>query len=234
MKNPSLTQEYFMCVVNEKGRTVPSALVVNHSTITVCLIVSGVSELLKNEYLTLDQTQAPTLPTGLKQLADAASLTINKPLGEDFAYLKPIYDFIADSKEPVGIKNIALAFYSEYSTKHLDKLLSAMGEFLMKTGYADELPAQGFLNKKIRYAPKVEFVDSIIHKIRTEFLNNDSVSEEVLSLAALLDKSTVINAYFDKKESDAFKERIKEVRNSTKYTLLKDVKRINDLLDGPF
>ena len=47
----SYIQEYFMCVVNDKGRQIPSSLVVSHTTITACFVVSGIMDLIKHGFV---------------------------------------------------------------------------------------------------------------------------------------------------------------------------------------
>jgi len=215
MNNLSYTQEFFMCVVNEKGKTNNLPLATPHTTITLCLVVGGIRELIQHGFVA----------------HDSDNLITAKPLDKAFSYLKPLYDDIACDILKKNIKSVAESFYAEYTTKHLDKLLLAIGEGLIEKGYAEALPSQGFLSKKIRYAPKDDKVSSIIEKIRTEFLGDGEISENTLSLAAMLDKSGVIEGYFDQDEMTAFHERIKEVRNSEKYALLKDVRKFYDSLD---
>lgn len=219
MHKLSYTQEYFMCVVNEKGVQFPSPLDISHNTITLCFVVGGIMELIKHGFVTYDEDK----------------LVVAKSLDEDFSYLKPLYDDISSKLLTVlfggDIKGVARGFWGEYTTRYLDLLLSAIGKDLMEKGYADELPAKGFLFKKIRYAPKAELVTSIIEKIRVAFLGDGDLDENTLSLVAMLDKSGIINGYFNQDELKAIKDCLEEVRSGDKYALLKDVRKVYDSLE---
>lgn len=215
MNNLSSIQEFFMCVVNENGKTNTLPLSTPHTTITLCLVVGGIRELSQQGFVAYKGDEL---------------ITVN-PLSAAFSYLKPLYDDINCGILRKSMESVSESFYNEYTTKHLDKLLLVIGESLMKKGYADVLPSQGFLSKKVKYAPKAEVVASIIEKIRVEFLGNDEISENTLSLAAMLDKNGVIECYFNQGEMAFFHKRIEEVRRSGKYALLKDIRKFYDSLD---
>ena len=213
MNNLSYTQKYYMCVVNDDGSTSPWWL--EHTTVTACFIVGGITELLNNGFIVYDEQE---------------NFVVAKPLDDTFSYLKPLYDGIISSDIPKNLRDVAESFYAQYSEKHLDKLLLAIGEYLFQNGYVEEVATKTFLSRKtkVKYPPKPEVVTQIIEKIRFEILEDGVISDKILCLTALLDKSGVIDQYFTKEERATLKQRIKDIRNSTTYAKLKDVKCLYD------
>ncbi len=199
MKTLSYTQEYFMCAISSKGN-VPILDVV----FSTCLLAGGIMELLYHGYIV-------RTPKG--------KLVISKPWDEGLPYLKPLYETILGFKKPKDAKGVASVYLAGFSQKTFKELFSAFGASLAEFGYADELWKQGLLNKKIRYVPKPEAVTRIIEKIRAEFLEDGTISEETLYLAALLDNGKLIRNYFSKVEAEILKKRIKEVRKNEAYVL---------------
>lgn len=124
-------------------------------------------------------------------------------------------------KKPKNTKGIAEVYVSSLSSKPLNELISVIGVSLVESGCADELTVQGLIKEKIKYVPKAYAVTSVIEKVRAEFLESGTLTDETLCLAALLDKSGLIRNYFSKVENGTFKKRIKEVRESEVNTSIK-------------
>jgi hypothetical protein len=211
MNNLSYSQEYFLCAVNGKGN-IPE---LKSPEISSCLIIGGILELLGKGYITRDEKNR---------------VSVQKPLDDSVPYLEPLYETIASFKKPKDVISAAEPYlFNLSSEKPFNKLLSAYGTSLVAAGCADELAAQGLRKAKTKYAPKPEAVTRIIEKVRAEFLEDGTLTDEIIYLAALLDKSTLIRDYFSKVEAATLKRRLKEVRTSEAYA---SIKVILDYVDG--
>jgi len=201
MKNLSYTQEYYLCAVNSKGDVPKLKFAAIHSA----LFSGGIMELLEN---------------GFVERSENDTIVVSKPLGDDFLYLKTLYDYVVSLEKPLNLKRL-IKFVS--TTKQYDEFLPAIGLSLAALGCADELPSQGLLKNKTKYAPKSEQVNLIIEKIRAELLEDGTITDETLCLTVLLDKSFILPDYFSKAESETLKKRLEEVRGSDTYVMAKDI-----------
>ena len=66
-------------------------------------------------------------------------------------------------------------------------------------------------------------VDHVIQTIRAEILESGTMSEEMIALASLLEKSGHIKRFFSKYENKQVKERISEIRKESSNQLVKEV-----------
>ena len=199
----SFTQEYFLCAVNSKGE-IP---ILSTSDIAACLVAGGIMELVSEDFIERDEKKR---------------FIIVRPWDGSLPYLKPLYDSIASSKKGQGAGVVGSYAFS-FTDKPLRELVAAFRSSLSDAGCLDEVEDQGLVKAKTRYIPKPEVVTGIIEKIRAEFLENGVISEDVLCLAVLLSKTSLIRNYFSKVEASAMKQRIKEVRASEAYASVKDI-----------
>lgn len=215
MENLSYVQQYFICVVNKKGNI--SRL--KGMSVAACLVVSEITELISRGYIIWDEKN---------------SLSVTKPFDDSLTYLKPIYETIAYFKKSEDVMRIVDLYASNirlignYRKASLYDLLSPIGNSLLSVGCACELPKKGLLRKRTKYAPKPEIVKQVIEEIRRAFLENNVITDEMLCLAALLDKSDIIRNYFSRYETSFLKKRIKEARKSGEHA---SIKKILDYID---
>ena len=206
MKNLSYTQEYYLCAINEKG-----GLSFSNGTRIDCAFFAGaLMELLEHGFVKFDENEC---------------IVTAKTIDGDYAYIKPLYDFIATQKKPATLKDLGANWMVCFKLKNKtwDELRSAIGLSLVNSGHAIELTGKGLIEGNARYAPKPETVKPIIEKIRAEFLEDGNITNETICLAALLDGSRIIGDYFSKFEADELKKRLEEIRNSEAFSMLNDV-----------
>jgi hypothetical protein len=214
MEKLSYLQQYFICVVNEKGN-IP---IIKGMSVAACLVVGEITELISRGYVIWDEKNR---------------LSVAKPFDDSLTYLKPIYETIAYFKKSEDVMRIVDMYASNIRLpgnyrKSLNDLLSPIGNSLAAVGCVSELPKKGLLRKGTKYAPKPEVVTHIIEKIRMEFLENNVITDETLCLVALLDKSDIIRNYFSMAETTFLKKRMKEARKSAAHA---SVKKILDYVD---
>ncbi|MCL1882755.1 MAG: GPP34 family phosphoprotein [Defluviitaleaceae bacterium] len=206
MKNLSYTQEYYLCAVNAKGR-----LSLSKGTEIDCAFFAGaIMELLEHGFVKTKENEC---------------IVCDKPLDDDFAYLRPLYDFIATQKKPRGLKDLGTDWMICFKlrNKTWDELREAIGTSLAVHGDVEELTNQGLLRNKTRFAPKAGTVTPIVERIRAELLEDGTVTQETVCLTALLDNSRLIGDYFSKFESDALKKRLEELKDNEAFATARDV-----------
>ena len=130
MNNLSHTQEYYLCAVSPKGGT-PT------ETVTICLIISGIAELLRAGSLTRDDKK--------RLSAENVKLWDNT-----LPYLTPLYEKIIFAKKPQTIND----FIEKYKYG-LDDYMSAIIDSLSAVGAIGEYEKKGFFTKKVKQIVQV-------------------------------------------------------------------------------
>lgn len=200
MNDLSISQEYFMCAVNEKGK-IPGF----HTEKLVCLVASGLLELQLENCISIENKK----------------VTVIKALPESLSHLKPLYDFINQGR-PVKIDKILEAYNYSVTDKRLTELMNSIGKPLVDMNLA-EISKPGILSSKIGYQPKKEALHSVIGKIRSEMLEEGEVTEDVAALVILLDKSKCLKEYFSKFEQKEMKEKLTAIVKTPSGKLVKQM-----------
>lgn len=209
MKNLSITQQYLLCALKKDGR-LPAFGVEQ----TLCLSVAGVLELLMDHVLDYD----------------GKKLTVQAPLPGTKEYLRPVYDVIV-KKQPVKFQTVVEHFSLSLTEKPLHELVDSLGQSLVQAGCVGEEKRGGFWGEKTVYPPKDGAVDAVVQTIRTELLEAGEVSENIVALVALLNKSGELQKYFSAYEKDALKKRLKEIKNNPQSVM---IQRMAEYMDGLF
>ena len=68
------------------------------------------------------------------------------------------------------------------------------------------------MNGKTLYIPNEADVDHIVQNIRAELLEDGEISEDIVVLTALLNKSKDLQRYFSAYEKKGLKNRLKEIK----------------------
>ena len=123
MKDLSLTQEYFICAVNDKGKL--SGFNVER---LVCLLASGMLELQLSGCIRIDDGKKHLL-TG-----SGKSVSVAGPLPDEKAFLRPLYDYLNQGK-PMKMEKILEDYHYSFSGKRLNALIGSIGESLARKGW---------------------------------------------------------------------------------------------------
>ena len=70
------------------------------------------------------------------------------------------------------------------------------------------------MNGKTLYIPNEADVDHIVQNIRAELLEDGEISEDIVVLTALLNKSKDLQRYFSAYEKQALKKRLDEIKEN--------------------
>lgn len=208
MNTLSLTQEYFLCSVGEKGCY--SAFDTEKG---LCLTAAAVLELLLDGVLAMEG----------KTVSAAAPLPTAKQ------YLASLYTLV-EEKQPVKIETIVEQYSFSFSDKYIRCLTEDVGDSLVQLGCAAR-EAGGLFGGKTVYRPDAEMRDHVVQKIRAELLEDGQLSNDIIALTALLNKSGDLSAYFSAYEKKDLKRRLQEIKTSSENQV---VTRMMDYLETLF
>lgn len=203
----SVTQQYMICAMNEKGKI--SGF--NKEKI-VCMIASGMLELQMDGCIELEHKR----------------VKIIKELSEEKKYLKPLYDFF-NQRRPVKVEKIIDDYNYSSTDKKLRMITEAIEKSLEKKGLVTVTETDTIIKRK-NYMPTKKAVHDVIDMVRSEFLNNGEISENIACLAFLLQKSKIINAYFSSFEQKEIRNKLREILNSESGKLSKKIEYIENVI----
>lgn len=201
MKDLSISQSYLICVLNENGK-----LPALNTEIPVCLLAGALIDLLFSKSIVLEEDK---------------KLYIADELSEEMQYLKSLYTFISESK-PMKADKLASEYVFTFSDQRLKLLLKDVGSSLAELNYVTAKNG-GLFGKTLCFISDPQIVDYVIQNIRTELLKNGSMSDNIISLVSLMDKSNQIKRYFSAYEKDQLKTHLKEIKNSDSHKLVKEM-----------
>ena len=205
MNDLSLTQQYLLCVLNNKGR-IPMFGIEK----TMCVVASGIVELLLDDILELEE----------KKLAVKRELPVEK------SFLRPVYHYV-EKRQPVKFEKVIENFSITFTDKNINELIDCIGESLEKAGCVHKENGGRFSDRSA-YIPEEKAVDRIVQNIRAEFLEEGELTEEVVALATLLNKSGELTKYFSAYEKKDLKKRLKEIKDNPQN---KEIQRVTDYID---
>ena len=133
MRDLTLSQEYLLCAVNEKGR-LPHLGVER----TVCLVAAALLELQLEGCVAVDKKY----------------VTVTGPLPEGQAHLRPLYAFVNRPK-PIRKEKLLEEYTYTVTDAQRDELLESIGRSLADLGLVQPVKV-GLLGKKKGYAPTQE------------------------------------------------------------------------------
>lgn len=189
MKDLSLTQKYLLCVLNNKGK-IPTFGIEK----VMCVAASSVIELLLDDIVQLENKK----------------LSVKRDLPAEKKYLRPVFDFI-EKKQPVKFEKVLEDYSITFTDKNSNALIGCIGESLVDTGCVQKEKGGLFGGKDV-YIPDEKAVDIVIQNIRAEILEEGEVSEDIVALTVLLNKSGDLTKYFSAYEKKGLKNRLKEIK----------------------
>lgn len=201
MRELSVSQSYLICTLNERGK-----LPAISSEASVCLLAGGVIDLIFSNSIAIGADK---------------KLCVTGELDEKNQHLCSLYTFIKESK-PMKIDRLASEYAFSTSDKRLKLLMKDIGTSLASSGYVIAENG-GFFGKTPCFIPDKKIVDHIIQNIRAELLEDGTVSDSMIALVSLMDKSKQIKKYFSKYEKDQLKKRLKEIKDSDSNKLVKEM-----------
>lgn len=201
MKDLSITQEFLLCSVNEKGK-----LPVFGKEVPACILASSLIELMVSGSIQMDEKSTVRVIGGLC-------------VGQ--GYLKSLLDWLNQSK-PMKMETIAREYCLSLTEKQLNALVTDIGSSLVGEGCVT-LEKGGAFAGRPRFIPERAAVDHVIQKIRAELLESGTISDETVALVSLLEKSHQVKKYFSDYEGKQLKARLKEIKEAPSNHLVKQM-----------
>ena len=192
MKDLTITQEYMICALNEKGKMYEMLGVEK----IVCFVASGLLEMKLEGCIAMEKKK----------------VCVISDLPEKLAHLKPLYDYI-NRYESVKIEKIIEEYTYTFTDKRFYELVDSVGKSLAEINMAEEIE-KGILGKRKYYIPTKDAVHYVIDMIRSELLEEGEITEDIVLLTILLAKGKIIKKYFSEYEQKEMKLRLKEILNS--------------------
>lgn len=185
MKELSVTQEYFVCALNGKGK------IEGFSKDKLnCFVAGGLLELQLAGCIAFDGKTAFAIGE----------------LPEELNCLKSIYDVIAKD-ESIDIEEFLKAYDYDINDRQLNELVKDIGDFLESIDFAETIKS-GVFKKKKTYFPKREIINRVIEKMRSNMIKPGSITEEAAALFILLDRSMYLKEYFSIFERNDMRENL--------------------------
>ncbi|MGI6006475.1 MAG: GOLPH3/VPS74 family protein [Ruminococcus sp.] len=208
MKDLSLTQKYLLCTLNRKGKVSTFEL-----EKIMCIAASGVLELILDDIAVLKDKK----------------VLIQKALPADKDYLRPVFAFI-EKKQPVKFEKVIENFSITFTDKNINELIGCIGDSLAKAGCVKK-ERSGLFGGRDVYLPDEKAVDGIIQCIRAEILEDGELSEDIVALTALLNKSGDLTRYFSAYEKKDLKKRLREIKENP---MNREIQRAADCVEAMF
>lgn len=207
MKELSISQSYFICSLNKKGR------LKKDSSTPVCLLASGLMDLLVSHSVAVNQDK---------------KLYVISELSEENQCLASLYSFIQKSK-PMTVKALVSQYFFTFSDKRFNTLFNDIGASLVDLGYA-KTERGGIFSKTPSFFPDISIPNRIIENIRQELLADGKLSDNLAILTSLMKKSNQLKKHFSKDEKSRLKERLKEIKKSDSSKLINEMIAYIDLI----
>lgn len=208
MQNLSITQEYLLCAVNEKGK------ISGFDTEKLaCFVAAALLEMQQAGCINISEN----------------CLHLVQTLPQDKTYLRSLYQFIAQF-QPIKLDGLPTEYKFSVIEKQLHELMDAVAESLGQIKLV-QIEKAGIFSSKKAYIPDQRVVRSLVDKIRTDLFQSSEVPQQTLALSILLEKGRILHSHFSDFERKDIQHRIKELVNALNDdTIRKATQQMDDLL----
>lgn len=200
MRDLSISQEYYLCAVNEKGSISSFA-----AEKPVCLVASALLDMKLADCIEIENKRVQVIGD----------------LPEELSFLDSLYDFIHVGK-PVKVEKILEEYTYSMTDKRLKRLMADLGRSMEEDGITKEV-VSGLFGGKSSYVPNQKAVELVIDKVRAEMLEEGTVTEETAALVVLLDISKSMKYYFSKYEQKKIKEKLERLLHDPNGKMVKEM-----------
>ena len=200
MRDLTLSQEYLIFAVNEKG-----TLFTFNTEKLVCLVAAALLE------LQLEGCAA----------VDKKFITVTGPLPQEMAHLRPLYDYLNTGK-PMQTEKLLEEYTYSVTDAHLNELMAAIGDSLVQQGLMTPVKA-GLLGKKQGYLPTREAINAVVDLVRAELLEEGEVTEDVAALVILLEQGKCLKPYFSAFEQKEMRDKLQAISQTPAGKAVRDM-----------
>lgn len=212
MGGRSVTQEYYMLAVNEKGY-MPA---MRSAESNAGLVVAAVAELLLNGVITM----------GDKKLLVGKELAVVKELPGELGYLASLYGYLREKTRSTGkLMNDYLAS----TGSRIRQLTCELGAALVEADAAKSAEG-GLFGGKVLYVPERDGKEAVVRRLKSAIVADGELSVHDAALLAILRETKNLSQYFSAFERDVLQERLKELKqNPRNRELAKMIEYVSDM-----
>lgn len=192
MNNVSITEKYALCLLKEKKNFYLAE-------VKPYLIASMIVEMMIDENL---------------EIIDKDKVVLKDKVPTD-SYNKKLYEVIKDmKKDKLPLRNIFTSICFGFSLKNLKEIVSLLQDSMLKDGLVTIENKKGLLgNKEVIKIDDTQF-KNIISEIKTEFLEKDNLTDDLILFASLLNSTNFLKNIFSKYEKEELNNKLNEIKNS--------------------
>lgn len=203
MNNITVTEKYALCMLKEVKDF-------RYVEISSHLIISTIIEMLLEDCLEIVDYNNGKFFDSVNKIK--VKLSDKEPANE---YNKKLYKIIREMNKPeVSIQDIISTFYFGLSNKKLKTIIQALKERMVKDELISIKNKKGIFGTKEILLVNNDKFNLIIEEIRTKFLNEGSLDDDLILLASLLNSTNFLKNVFIKYEKETLKKRLEEIKNT--------------------
>ena len=192
MNNVNITEKYTLCMLKEKKTLYEKEL-------TPYLIVSMIIEMMLDENL---------------EVTDKNNVILKDKM-PTADYNKRLYEIIKDmKKDEVPLRSILTSICYSFSSKKLKDIISLLKNRMLENELIDLESKKGLIGDKEVVKIDEEKFTNIIEEIRSDFLEQGMLTEDLILLASLLNSTRFLKNIFNKYEKEKLDNRLKEIKDS--------------------
>ncbi|WP_321387537.1 GPP34 family phosphoprotein [uncultured Enterococcus sp.] len=206
MKNLTISEQFFLLMMNKKGTI--GAL---NDYGKISLVMAGLLDLQNAGILKIEESQVVLLETEIP---------------ENYQSLAPLAAKIYEMKKRT-LEKIADAYGGTFLDRELNLLIQNIRQRLEEKGVIQKKQESGLLGEKVSWFADEAKVGEIIDSLKGAFDNVDGHLDQ-LALVLLLQKSNALAQYLSKHDQKVMKEDLKELKHSP---LAKDVQKMMNVID---
>lgn len=202
MKDLSFTQEFTLCVLDK----IRPRLIFSDYRYSAFIVFSAFIELILSDAITINENR---------------EIIILK--NQDFKdeYLKIVFNDLKSKKIQTLEKWIEFYIF-KLSRKPIKQIIHSIINSLIENKYVNLEVKERIFKKNIYHTDKNQ-INSIINRIKNEFLNGGVLTDNTTILAGILYHSNMIKRYMSQEEIDELKFRLKKLNNNDKNSKISSV-----------
>jgi len=203
MNNITVTEKYALCMLKEVKKF-------NDLELATHLIVSMVVEMmLEGSIEIIDNNKKKKW-----EIISDIKVRLNNKIPKN-EYNRELYKIIEEfNKTEISISQIIEKLCYSFSNKNYFAVIQALKEKMISNKLISLQKKKGIFKEKEIIVINEEEFNSIIGKIRTEFLEKGTLTDEFVLLVSLLDSTNFLKNIFIKYEKETLKKRLKEIKET--------------------
>lgn len=192
MKELSITEKYSLFIIKENKK-------IDISTFAPYYTMSILMEMVLDGTLSLDEKN---------------KIMINSKKVKA-GYKKYMLDIIVEkSNKPLTIKKLVSELYCGINNKKMKPIKEELiNSLLEKKSITKTTKKILFINKEV-LSVNEEIFENVVEEIRSEFLEEGNITDEIIVLSTLLNETRYIKKVFSTYEKSQMKDRIKEIKKT--------------------